>query len=949
MAIKKEPITFILTVGVLAGLVALGASDQGPRTPGRRGGSAAPPDQVEIKLAPGRFVQGDVVTWSSEGRNPYEAPVETRELPPLELMAPPLPRLPIPAPVLPFDLGGAVRRALRRPYVPNATGAQASGTTTPTAPVSTETPTSGDNIALPPIPAEGALSIADRLRLTAADRIKREEDQRRADETEAERKKRLDKIVFATGQTVLGEFASADRTKTRYDLLAEFNAIRSDTNINEIARGEKMKALRIAFREDKKGRLLSRTVYTGDIVAEIALADNPVNRFEVRRRLLKADDTTGAMELGRLISDAREFTLAVEYLDGLRKKGERSVELFALLADVREAIFEYDGALAVIRDGLSTHSGAPSLLARRARLELRLGLREEAAATAREALAKGAEPVAAATLGEAYLRLRRAKDAIAPLRDALTTSEGDRAERIRLLLAESYLAVGDVKNAEGQLDVVMDKWRTVTSPGNGGDAERQRAHERALSLAIATLLASGKVEEAKTAATAAVGLFPASGTITFLVGATKVLSGDVSGARGALVNVADLDPLLAARVGAAMASVEELSKRDDAALGAAATAANETGPNDPSLRPAYGRALLMSGDATKSRDILLAALDESPDDSDLVAALGDAAYLEGDFSRASRFYERVANVEPGFPGLGARRVMAAVRRRRMAEAEALVAKASAVDQKDAAWLAASAYYQYQKSNEGEALQIMQRVGEVAGKGTPLADWASSAFGAITAQRSKLLWSDGFSRSGTQIGRDWKREIGAGITPALANERLGFDGVQRVLSDKPTIVWQERQGDRLVAFGMDLDTAKQQGVYAGIALMAMNQGRAATEKWPGFPEDRPAGYVPWGGVQVAFSPDGRLVWRRLEKGKMSEWEATKSSFEGGVVNLEVRFADPREGRFDILANKEVVATATLSDLRNWKRTMELWVFSQAALDQKVRFSADNVTIVTTKEK
>ena len=92
-----------------------------------------------------------------------------------------------------------------------------------------------------------------------------------------------------------------------------------------------------------------------------------------------------------------------------------------------------------------------------------------------------------------------------------------------------------------------------------------------------------------------------------------------------------------------------------------------------------------------------------------------------------------------------------------------------------------------------------------------------------------------------------------------------------------------------------------------------------------------------------------MWRRLEKGKMTDWEPTTSTFAGGVVNLEIRWADPREGRVDVLANKEVVASAVLQDIRNWKRTFELWVFSQAALDQKVSWSADNATIVTTKEK
>lgn len=947
MSMKKEPITFVLTLALLGGLVWLGGSSGTSSTGRRGGGGTPPPDEIAAKPAPGRFVKPDVSTWSSEGRNPYEAPVETRELPPLELAPPVMPRSPVPAPVLPFDLGGNIGRTLRRPWNPTASGAA------PAAPApaseTNEAPPAPSAEGVVPTSIDGALGLADRLRMSAADRIRREEEQRRAEESEADRRKRLDRITFTNGQTALGEFMAADRNKNRWDLIAEYNALRGSTDLSEIARTEKMKALKVAFREDKKGRLLARTVYTADVVAEIVLADNPVNRFETRRRTLKPDDAAGALDAVRGVFDAKEYALCVEFLEGLRKKGERAIDVFVMLSDCREALFDYDAEMSVLRDGLAVHPGATPLLARKARLELRLGLRDEAAATAREAMAKGADAVAAATLGEALLRTGKARDAISPLRDALASSDGDKAERIRTLLAEAYLAVGDLKNAEGQLDVVMDRWRRATTAGGGGDAERQRAHERAVALSVTALIAGGKIEEAKTAVAAASTIFPASGVLTYLSGAAKLLSGDVGGARAAFALVPELDPLLAARVGAASAAVEEQSGKDDAALGVAATAAGETGPSDPALRPAWGRALLMSGDPVKARDVLLGALDASPDDPDLLSALGDAAYAEGDLARAARFYDRLATVEPGFPGVGPRRLLTAVRRRRMADADALVAKASAADLKDPAWLAATAFHQYQKSNEGEALQIMQRVSESASKGGSLSAWASSAYAAITAQRSKLLWSDGFSRSGTQIGREWKKEIGAGVAPALADQKLVFEGQQRTLSDKPTIVWQERQGDRFVAFGVDLDVAKQQGVYAGIALVAMNQGRAGGEKWPGFPEDRPAGYLPWGGVQVAFSPEGRLVWRRLEKGKMTDWEPTTSTFAGGVVNLEIRWADPREGRVDVLANKEVVASAVLQDIRNWKRTFELWVFSQAALDQKVSWSADNATIVTTKEK
>ncbi|HYC76154.1 MAG TPA: hypothetical protein VEI02_00880, partial [Planctomycetota bacterium] len=312
---------------------------------------------------------------------------------------------------------------------------------------------------------------------------------------------------------------------------------------------------------------------------------------------------------------------------------------------------------------------------------------------------------------------------------------------------------------------------------------------------------------------------------------------------------------------------------------------------------------------------------------------------------------RAATLEPDFPDLTARRITTHVRRKRLKEAEELVNAASAIRLKEPPMQAAAAYFHYVRGNHDEAGVILQKMLDPS---VTLPDairaYARQAAYAIGDHRNKQVWTDQFNRTDPRIGREWKVEKGAGVNVTLVDQAVLFDGAQSGVSDRPTYLHQERPGDKLHAFSIDLNLeAPLDGVFAGAGLMARSK-TAPKEKWPGY-QDRADGWAPQAGLQVAIDPAGKLVWRKLEQTKMSDWQEVPGAPEGArSLTLEFRQSNPAEGKWDVLVNREaLLKDVEISDLKRWSRTLELQAFCYGRLGAKVRFTVDNATIVTLKEK
>ncbi len=827
-------------------------------------------------------------------------------------------------------------------------GGAATAAATPTAaPAGTATnPTAS---AAPLIPTDKPVSTFDRIKMTIEQERQREAEIAKAKQTDEERKAALDKMSMATTQqTMYGELATNPDKKgeNRFAVKRDLDKLRTDPGLTEVERNEKLKKLEIFFKEDKRGKLGKAVLYHGDAVERIVFADTPENRYRQKMLDVAANDLAGQLELAKIVFDARLFKVAAEHLSGMRRAKLVSPEMFVMLADALHEQHDYNQEVDVLRQATKQFAESAPLQARYGRLLALVGLGPDAEAAFRSALAKNAsDPIANTGLAELLLKNGDARGAVGYLRDALNTAVEDplKVDAIRLLLAEAYIAQGDFKNAHETLDLVLA--RTATTPAYA------RIFERASTLSAVAALGQNNLAEARTRAEDGAKKYPLSGQLSLLLGIVMLQQNDIAGARTRIQTAMELDPLLTGHAQVALAIADETAAEDVNAVADAEAGAIIASPGAIDLRLPFGRTLLNVGDTTKAHEQLLYALDSEPRSADALAALGDVEYANGHLAEAIRFYDRAATLEPAFPQLLPRRIITQVRRRKLAEADELAAKATTNDSKDPFQQAAIAYLQYMKGNQAEALNALQRLGEGDSK---LAEYAKDVFAKVSAHSLKEMWTETFSRQpGSQLGRNWGREVGAGVNIAITKEgSVLFEGRQSgasVISEQPTMIWQERPGDRIYSFSVDLDMAAQPGTYAGIALMVYNQ-IARPEKWPGMPN--PAhhnGLSPYTGIQVALSPDGVLVHRNLTKGRIDEWTPIKGvTYSGGPLTLEIRISDPKEGELQVLVNRDVVLTKTVPDLKHFRRTVELDVFCQAQLDRKVHFTADNVVVVTRKD-
>jgi tetratricopeptide (TPR) repeat protein len=952
--VRKEVVVFLVTLVVLGGLWFLSASDTPGAARGGRGRPQDPQAAVAARSTPGHFIPESEITWAGNASNIFETPTETRDLPPLDLAPPPFPRLYHPGPPLPVPIGPKARAGLRRLIVPSAAAAPApdganggGGGTADAAPGGTSSATQpGPSGTGPLVPLDKELSAVDRLQLSIEAEVKREQDKRLAQESEEERRRRLDKLTWLTGSVTYGQLA-AEKNENRYAVKRDFDRLRTDPSLSEPERNERLKKFHLLFAEDKKGKLGKAIKQNAEQVAQITFADTPENRYRMRLLDAPPKDLAQQLELAKIVMDARLFALASQHLNEMRKNGLSSPELFAMLADAQHETYQYSSELEALRQAVKEFPDSAPLLARLGRLQVLLGMPAEARVSFTQALARNqSDPLANAGLGAVLMKSGEPAKAVSYLKEALNLAGSDplKVDAVRLLLTEAYLRNGEFKNAHDVVDLV--RGRSTVSADHG------RLLERAYALSAMAALGQGQLVEARARAEEGAKRFPLSGQLSYLLGVVMVEQGELAAARSRLTTAIELEPLLTGHAQVALAMLEEAAGQDNGAVGAAEAGALTANPGATELRLPFGRALLHVGDLARAREQLLLALDSEPGSADTLAALGDAAYSEGSFHDAIRFYDRASALEPAFPQLLPRRIVTQVRRRKLAEADALLAAAPTAESKDPFMQAAVAYYQYTKGNHAEALNALMKLGE--SDAGVLATYGKEAHAAITAHQNKVMWTDTFSRQGAQLGREWKREIGSGITPALfGSQVVSFEGTQRgnnVVSDTPTIIWQERPGDRVWGFSVDLDLAPQPGVYAGVAIMVMNQGVKTAGNWPGMPNPAHHGGAPaYTGMQVALSPDARLVYRVLVRGQMGEWTPVPvTTYAGGPVTIELRLADPKEGVVEVLVNREPVLRQTLADLKRFRRTVELQIFCQAQIDRKVHFTADNVVIVTLKD-
>ena len=944
---NKEQITFVATLLLLGLIFVLGGGSDEARSSRRRAGGKPPPsaDEIAVVLKDGTYLPEDAVTWSAAGGNVFLAPRETRNLPKLELPAPPLPRLVHPGLPLVPRVGGTARASMRRVIVPDpsvalpAPGGASVFAEVPEVieifdPEAVEAEVDLENLTEPTLP----LTLAERLRMTSEERDRRRQRQEELAQAEAERLRKLDRVIWTNGTVDHGTLLESVEGADRYDLKLLIDRLRGDVGLSEAERQAELGTISFVFMEDRgSDRAPGRVVINAATIAQVEFARTALNEFHLRRRQVRPDDLVAQLGLARLVFDDGHYAEAASQLEAMEQRGLASAESLALLADSWRLQRRYDKEFKTLERGIAAFPRSVRLLARQGRLLMVLGLPDQAEAPFRAALEiEPADALANLGLGAVLLERGELDEAVTRLRQGQTGTGLDPDSRLRgrTALGRAYALLGDLRNAEQQFNMAVDL--------DKGDPTA-RAGLASVSLA------RGSVAEALEIISRAREDHPLHGGLAYLDAVANLHQGNWVTARDLLLTAEELDPLLTDEVRTAMSFLQEQIGKDEASL-AEADGALLADPTDIEAWVQRGRALLNVGDLQGAREAYERALSADPMRADTLVALGDTAFRAGQTAEALRFYDRAAALDADFPLLQGRRLVARVRARDLSGAKKIMGTMPVAEARDPFVEAAQAFYYYEEDTVREALQRLHRIAENEGAPPILRSYAGQTAAAVEDNLNRQVWEDAFNWTGTDLVKGWRKEIGAGLTVQGKDGKAIMRGRQALLSDRPTVLYQERSGRLFASFIADVELAPKAGVYGGIGLMAFSKTGRGAETWPGM-QDRSDGTSGFAGIQVAIDPDGNLVHRVLRTGRMSDWLPVPGvSVQGGAVSLGIRVADPKAGLFDILVDHQPALTGIENrELGRWARPMELQAFVQAPIDTDVSMAVDNVEIVTFKQE
>ncbi len=896
MQLRKEPIVFLVAVGVL-GLLAWSALSDGAgrRSSGRK--ADAPVLDARPVPDPALALPGERQS-SARPRDLFSPPSDTRPLPPLALERPPLAPLPAlaPPPVpgpRPRLWGRFLRGPARTVAVPDLFAPAEEAEPLPLAPAAVP---SGKGAALSP--EETAARIAGWKRTYDWYRI----------------------VEFRFGQI---------RNPDRYRL-----AKRPDEDLLFVEFDPETGQPR--FPGQAPARIPRKSV------TEFDFAQTVPNQIEIRlaqfgERLSAAEYDQALAFADWCVEQSLRTPRALEVAAEMYTRASAVLQEDPLprlgLARVHEAAFRFEEAFALYRgllDGPMRNN--PLVLVRLAQLEQRFRLFDKAEQRLREAERYGrTQWMVQEALGRFLLEHGSAAEAVEHLRLAnqfepqMPDARRERG-RLRAALGAALLAVGEVREGAEWFEKAV---------------QADPAGEEGLTgLVCARLLgAPGPASNGAAAAPAGGEVASRGFDLTLATGLELARGGDAASAQRArelLTAAAEIDPLRAPLAWRGLSWLAEATGHPEEAL-RFADLALEGDPTDAWAHFQRGRLLVQRDDLDGATESLRVALEIDAEFGDALAWLGEVAYRRGELVAADRYFERALALDPALTAAEVLRGITLLELGSVRDAEAAFRSVLGAQNDEPAARGGLAWCYYLSGNPIEALTRFAELDD-ARRAHPEDDpwrvWARRQIARVTDHAEKVVWSDRFERNALQNG--WLVQESHGPLVSIHDGLVSIAGTFR--SAGRSRLWQLRNAGDFVSIEARL-TARS-GTTARVGLFVSRETQRSGETQVEAE------------VSVSRHPDpGKNVIqaRAMKRGEEDLPQTDVAGFEWKLdqtVLLRIeRLGDSSDTRVRCsLDGIPVMAETPLPALGRTTNELRIGIYAEGQPGRSVQLDVDDVEIV-----
>jgi len=545
-------------------------------------------------------------------------------------------------------------------------------------------------------------------------------------------------------------------------------------------------------------------------VLEFGFADTPSNRIQLRRRefdreitpSVYADLLAFADECVDLRLGARE---ALDVAEAMYRRAaafdEEDPAPLLGLARCYEAGFRFEQAYATYLDLLQGFEHRPEVHVRLAQLEARLRLFDSAEQRLlrAERLARS-DPGVQHAYGRFLLDRGRAGEAVEHLRLAVRNEprepeRGPTRARMRADLGRSLLARGELAEAADWFE------RAVQADPELPDADAGRLACRLLGVDAARFHAT------------------AGGDADFSTlldrGLLELQRGEAATARDTLLLAAEADPLRAPLAWRGLSWLAETTGHPEEAY-RWIEQAWVGDPTDAWTLYQRGRLLAARDDPEGAREAFTAALERELDFTDALVALGVESFQAGAFDDAERYFERALALDPERPEVHALRGTNHLRRHALDAALGSFDAALELDPAQPLALCGRAWVAYAR---GDAAVAITRFAELDDRRRslpaedPYRAFAQAQIARIQDHESEELWSDRFERR--QLKNGWEVEEAAGPRVELTDGEVRVRGSFQ--TNGTARCWRRLPGADFVSFEMDVTVKAANNARVGVFL------------------------------------------------------------------------------------------------------------------------------------